>query len=101
MTTGCIILAGGAGKRMKSEKPKVLCEVLKKPMLGWVMDAAENFGFDTIAVVTGFKNELTEEYVKSRGDFATYLQTEQKGTGDAVKRAIEVVKRMEDRKSVV
>ncbi len=95
MTTGCIILAGGAGKRMKSEKPKVLCEVLKKPMLGWVMDAAENFGFDTIAVVTGFKNELTEEYVKSRGDFATYLQTEQKGTGDAVKRAIEVVKRMD------
>lgn len=95
MTTGCIILAGGAGKRMKSEKPKVLCEVLKKPMLGWVMDAAENFGFDTIAVVTGYKNELTEEYVKSRGDFATYLQTEQKGTGDAVKRAAEVVKRMD------
>ena len=30
MKTGCIILAGGAGKRMKSERPKVLCEVLKK-----------------------------------------------------------------------
>ena len=90
MTTGCIILAGGAGTRMKSEKPKVLCEVLKKPMLGWVMDAAEDFGFDVTAVVTGYKSELTEEYVKSRGDFPTYLQTEQNGTGDAVKRAAEV-----------
>lgn len=90
MKTGCIILAGGAGTRMKSEKPKVLCEVLKKPMLGWVMDAAEDFGFDVTTVVTGYKSELTEEYVRSRGDFPTYLQTEQKGTGDAVKRAAAV-----------
>ena len=41
MKTSCIILAGGAGKRMKSERPKVLAEVLCKPMLGWVLDSAE------------------------------------------------------------
>ena len=40
MKTACVILAGGAGKRMKSERPKVLAEVLCKPMLGWVLDAA-------------------------------------------------------------
>ena len=55
MTTGCVILAGGAGKRMKSDKPKVLCELLKKPMLGWVLDAAQEFGFDKTGVVTGYK----------------------------------------------
>lgn len=94
MKTGCIILAGGAGKRMKSERPKVLAEVLCKPMLGWVLDAAEEFGFDEIAVVTGYKAELTEEYIKARGgDILTYLQKEQKGTGDAAKCAIEVIKR--------
>ena len=93
MKTGCIILAGGAGKRMKSERPKVLAEVLCKPMLGWVLDACERFGFDKIAVVTGFKAEMTEEYITSRkGDIITCLQREQKGTGDAVKCAAEVIK---------
>lgn len=92
MKTGCIILAGGAGKRMKSERPKVLAEVLCKPMLGWVLDAAEKFGFDKTAVVTGYKAELTEEYIRSRGgDILTFLQKEQKGTGDAAKCAAEVI----------
>lgn len=93
MKTGCIILAGGAGKRMKSEKPKVLCEVLKKPMLGWVLDAAEKFGFDRIAVVTGYKREQTEEYINSRGgNIEVFCQPEQKGTGDAVNCAIDLIR---------
>ncbi len=96
MTTGCIILAGGAGKRMKSERPKVLCEVLKKPMLGWVMDAAEKFEFDETAVITGYKREMTEEYVNKRGKIIyTYFQPEQKGTGDAVKQAKEFIEAAE------
>lgn len=93
MTTGCIILAGGQGKRMKSEKPKVLCEVLKTPMLGWVMDCAKDFGFDKIGVVTGFKRELTEKYLADfYADTPTFFQDEQKGTGDAVSRAVELIK---------
>ncbi len=96
MKTGCVILAGGAGKRMKSERPKVLCEVLKKPMLGWVLDAAETFGFDMTGVVTGFRRELTEEYVLSRGnDISLFFQPEQKGTGDAVKQAAELVSKVD------
>lgn len=93
MKTGCIILAGGAGKRMKSERPKVLAEVLLKPMLGWVLDTAEGFGFDAMAVVTGYKHELTEDYVNSRGGLIlTCLQKEQKGTGDAVKCAEDIIR---------
>lgn len=93
MTTGCVILAGGAGKRMKSDKPKVLCELLKKPMLGWVLDTAEEFGFDKIGVVTGHKRVLTEEYISQNYDkISTYYQDEQKGTGDAVSRAVELIK---------
>ena len=34
-----IVLAGGEGKRMKSNKPKVLSQVLFQPMLKWVVDA--------------------------------------------------------------
>lgn len=92
MKTSCIILAGGAGKRMKSERPKVLAEVLTKPMLHWVLDAAEGFGFDNIAVVTGFRADLTEQSIKQRGgDISTYLQKEQRGTGDAVKSAEQAI----------
>ena len=94
MKTACIILAGGAGKRMRSERPKVLAEVLCKPMLGWVLDAAQDFGFDEIAVVTGFGAELTGAYVNSRGGNITIChQAEQKGTGDAVRSAAEVIGR--------
>lgn len=94
MKTACIILAGGAGKRMKSERPKVLAEVLCRPMLGWVLGAAEEFGFDEVSVVTGYKAELTGEYIASRGGKVTVChQQEQKGTGDAVKSAEEVIRR--------
>lgn len=97
MKTGCLILAGGAGKRMKSERPKVLCEVLKKPMLGWVSDAAREFGFDVLGVVTGFSRELTEDYIAdyskaNSAEISTYYQPEQLGTGDAVKQAAELLK---------
>lgn len=97
MKTGCLILAGGAGKRMKSERPKVLCEVLKKPMLGWVLDAARSFGFDALGVVTGHRRELTEEYLAgyskaNSADISTYYQPQQLGTGNAVKQAEELIK---------
>lgn len=100
MKTGCLILAGGAGKRMKSERPKVLCEVLKKPMLGWVLDAARDLGSDEIGVVTGFRRELTEEYAADYSkanstEISTYFQPRQLGTGDAVKQAAEFIKRVD------
>ncbi len=78
---------------MKSERPKVLAEVLCTPMLGWVLDACRDFSFDKTAVVTGYKAEMTEQYIKSRGeDILTCLQKEQKGTGDAAKCAAEVIR---------
>ena len=49
-----IILAGGEGKRMKSDKPKTLSEVLGKPMLMWVISALKNAGINDICVVKGF-----------------------------------------------
>ena len=41
-----IILAAGDGKRMKSDKPKVLAQVLFYPMLGWVLDAVKAADID-------------------------------------------------------
>lgn len=83
----CLILAAGDGKRMKSEKPKVLLEVLFCPMLGWVLDAAEGAGMTKTAVVVGSRREAVEEYLAGRGEYPTFVQSERKGTGHAVMQA--------------
>ena len=77
-----VILAAGDGKRMKSMKPKVLCEVLFKPMIQWVVDSVKGANIQTVGVVCGngmqeIQNTLDEGY--------TYvLQKERRGTGHAV-----------------
>ena len=83
MNKNCaIILAAGEGKRMASNIPKVLCEVLFKPMLGWVMDACENSNINDRCVVAGFQAEKVIDFV---GDSAQIvLQNERKGTAHAV-----------------
>ena len=44
METAAIILAAGAGTRMKSKKPKVVHEVLGRPLVRWVVEAAKEAG---------------------------------------------------------
>lgn len=92
-TTGlcAVILAAGEGKRMNSSKPKVLLEVLCKPMLGWVLDAAGNAGISDICVVTGCKEEMVRAYLGGRAE--TVTQTERKGTGHAVMMARDFLER--------
>ena len=46
MTAKALILAAGAGTRMKSDKPKVVHEVLGKPLVRWVVDAAHDAGIE-------------------------------------------------------
>ncbi len=83
-----IILAAGEGKRMKSNKPKAMMEVLFKPILGWVIDAVRNAGVNDVCVVTGHLEEMVKDYLGKTytGDNAcsTVTQTERKGTGHAV-----------------
>ena len=94
MKTGAIILAAGDGKRMKSSRPKVMCEVLEKPMVGWVLDSLSEAGFDndSIGVVVGNGAEIVSEYANSRGVSRTFMQAERKGTGHAVMQAAEMLK---------
>ena len=46
MEAAAIVLAAGAGTRMKSKKPKVAHEVLGKPLVRWVVDAAHEAGIE-------------------------------------------------------
>ena len=38
MEASAIVLAAGSGTRMKSAKPKVVHELLGKPLVRWVVD---------------------------------------------------------------
>jgi bifunctional UDP-N-acetylglucosamine pyrophosphorylase/glucosamine-1-phosphate N-acetyltransferase len=80
-----IILAAGQGKRMKSEKAKVLHEVCGRPMIHYVVDAARGAGARTIIVVVGYAADQVRQCFKDEVDILFATQTEQLGTGHAVK----------------
>ena len=91
-----LILAGGEGKRMKSLKPKTLCEVLSKPMLQWVIDALKAAGIDNICVIKGFAKEYIDEYLETLPyKVQTAYQAERLGTGHAVMMAKDFLKENE------
>ena len=80
--TCAIVLAGGQGKRMRSDLPKPMFEVLGVPMLDWVTGACEEAGITDICVVTGFNHEVIERHIGDKFDHV--LQSERRGTGHAV-----------------
>ena len=83
-----IILAAGDGKRMKSDKPKVLAQVLLYPMLGWVIDAVKAADIDNTAVIVGSHKEQVTAYLDSIGGYPSFEQKERLGTGHAVMQAM-------------
>jgi bifunctional UDP-N-acetylglucosamine pyrophosphorylase / glucosamine-1-phosphate N-acetyltransferase len=78
-----VILAAGKGKRMLSARPKVLHEIMGKPMLEYVVEEARKLSPSKIVVVTGHEKGLVEEHLRSAGVLFA-LQEEQKGTAHAL-----------------
>ena len=90
-----VILAAGEGTRMKSKMPKVLHEVMGKPMIKRVIDTACELGAQNICVVTGHKSNEVQEALKNENvTFA--VQEKQLGTGHAVMQAEKYIKDDED-----
>lgn len=87
--TCAVILAAGEGKRMKSNKPKALANVLFKPMVDWVIDSVEQSGISDICLVVGHMSEEIEVHVDGRCEIA--YQTERLGTGHAVMQAAKYI----------
>ncbi len=87
-----IIMAGGKGTRMKSNAPKVMCEVLFEPMISHVIKTVKQLGVNDICVITGYAHNIVEEFVKSMDPtIRTALQEPQLGTGHAVMQAREFI----------
>lgn len=84
-----VILAAGQGKRMKSKLYKVLHPVCGKPMVGHVSDVVRQVGVTRSIVVVGHGAEAVKSYLGAAAEYV--LQTEQLGTGHAVKMAKELL----------
>ncbi len=85
-TTVAVVLAAGLGTRMKSHLPKVLHPLLGRPMLAYVLSAAEEATGTRPLVVYSPPTEKVRETFASVADFV--LQDEPRGTGDAVRCAL-------------
>lgn len=88
-----VILAAGQGTRMKSSLPKVAHPVAGAPMIVWAIEAARDAGCDDLVVVVGHGREMVTALVTARfGDTVRFaVQTEQRGTADAVKAGLAAV----------
>jgi len=89
---GAVVLAAGAGTRMKSDNPKVLFAVCGRPMVHYVLDTVAEVSPSRIVVVIGHRGEDVQSAVTHTwnedksftGDIRFAWQRQQNGTGHAV-----------------
>jgi bifunctional UDP-N-acetylglucosamine pyrophosphorylase/glucosamine-1-phosphate N-acetyltransferase len=98
-TWSAIILAAGEGTRMKSSRPKVLHEIAGRALVSWVVQTALDAGASRCLVVVGHARDDVERELSTRFGkrVEMVLQPEQRGTGDAVRCAMEADDTVEGR----
>jgi len=88
MSLVAVVMAAGKGTRMRSERAKVLHEILDVPLLHYTFEALRGAGVHHVIVVVGHQREAVETAVAPyRGWFetlASVVQEPQNGTGHAV-----------------
>ena len=85
-----VILAAGHGKRIKSERSKMLHEIWGKPSVWRVCSAAvRGLGSDNQIIVLGKKAHDVVRTLGKRKNRVFVYQKEQNGTGDAVRTALD------------
>ncbi|WP_030464046.1 bifunctional UDP-N-acetylglucosamine diphosphorylase/glucosamine-1-phosphate N-acetyltransferase GlmU [Kitasatospora sp. NRRL B-11411] len=88
-----IVLAAGGGTRMKSKAlPKVLHEICGRSLVGHAVSAAQELTPGQLVVVIGHLRELVQAHLAEHYPAARpVVQTEQNGTGHAVRTALEAL----------
>ncbi len=81
-----VIMAAGAGTRMKSSTAKVLHKLGGRAMISWAVDAASALEPQHLVVVVGHQREQVEAHLAEIAPQAVAAYQEQQlGTGDAVR----------------
>ncbi|QBB69249.1 UDP-N-acetylglucosamine diphosphorylase/glucosamine-1-phosphate N-acetyltransferase [Pseudolysobacter antarcticus] len=86
-----LILAAGAGKRMRSALPKVLMPLAGRSMLAHVLATARQLNPAAIHVIYGHRGDQVQAAFADQADLHWVQQIEQNGTGDAVRSALPAV----------
>ncbi len=81
-----IVLAAGQGTRMRSDTHKVLHPIASRPVLLHLLDRVDSLGANRRVIVVGKGREQVEAAIAGR-DAEIAVQSEQKGTGHAVRQA--------------
>ena len=89
MSATAIILAAGEGTRMKSARPKVVHEVLGRPMVQWVAEAARQAGAERLVVVVGNGADQVTALFAGDESAECVMQEQRLGTGHAVRVALD------------
>ena len=81
-----IVLAAGLGTRMRSKLPKVMHKIAGLPLVNHVANALTDSNITDITIVVGPDMQIVSDAV---APYPAVEQTEQRGTGDAVKAALD------------
>lgn len=87
MGLSVIVLAAGEGRRMRSPRPKVLADLAGRPLLEHVLERARGLEAERVRVVIGHGGDAVRALLPD--DVEVAVQPEQRGTGDAVARALD------------
>ncbi len=79
-----VILAGGQGKRLGGDAPKVLATLCGTPALGFVLEAARSLAPERTIVVACYRKEMVADYLRRFPKVEWVDQGAPKGTGHAV-----------------
>ena len=83
-----IIMGAGKGTRMNSDKPKVLMPVCGKPMINHIIDTLQTVPVDEIVTVISPEGK---DVAAAVAPYKTCVQSQQLGTGHAVKCAKDIL----------
>ena len=83
-----IILAAGLGTRMKSNRAKVLHELMGRPMILYVVETARQIAEANITLVVGHQAAEVRKIVSESMDVTYAYQDQQLGTAHAVNTAL-------------
>lgn len=87
-----VVMAAGAGTRMKSATAKVLHQLAGRSLLDYAVDAASSLEPASLVVVVGHQREqVTAHLTEIAPNVLTAVQEQPRGTGDAVRAALAVL----------
>jgi bifunctional UDP-N-acetylglucosamine pyrophosphorylase/glucosamine-1-phosphate N-acetyltransferase len=88
MSIALVILAAGKGTRMQSDLPKVLHKIASAPMLVHAMMAGDSLDPERCIIIAGHGADAVAAVAQNHNsDTEIIIQSEQLGTGHAVKQA--------------